>query len=135
MKINTKVRYALRAIIEMAKPENKYGILQKDISVNQDISYKYLDPIIKGLKDYGLIKNVNGKKSGYILAKTSDKISVLDVYNAFEDKFSLIDCLIGTGRCKREPICEARIFWQDLNKVNTQKMKETSIASLMFEMK
>lgn len=52
----------MRAMVEIAKADQKTGIFQKDISKNQKISLKYLDQIIQSLKTAGLIVNVKGKK-------------------------------------------------------------------------
>ena len=67
MKLNTKVRYGLRAILEIAAETEP--MLQKNISDAQHIPLKYLDTIITGLRAKGLIRNFKGKKSGYILTK------------------------------------------------------------------
>ncbi|HRS19749.1 MAG TPA: Rrf2 family transcriptional regulator, partial [Bacteroidales bacterium] len=67
MKLNTKTRYGLRAIIEIAMNSSEHGVLQKDIAKTQNISNKYLDQIIAELKSADLIVNTGGKKSGYRL--------------------------------------------------------------------
>ncbi len=54
MKINTKVKYGMRTMVELALEKNREGIFQKEISKNQDISIKYLDQIIASLKASGL---------------------------------------------------------------------------------
>ena len=82
MQLNTKVRYGLRAVIEIAQ-EGKNRVLQKDITERQQIPIKYLDFIIAGLKTGGLIRNLKGKKSGYVLIRPANEISVYDVYCAF----------------------------------------------------
>ena len=130
MKVNTKIRYGLRAIIQLAQADN-LGVLQKDIAEQQNISNKYLDVIIAGLKAKWLIRNVKGKKSGYILTKVPKKISVHDVFTAFEPNVCILDCLYSTGSCGREPICRARNFWQDLNFLINDKLKKTSIADFL----
>src|SRR5690554_4558994 len=84
MKITTKTRYGLRAMIEIARETNEQGILQKEIARRQDLSNKYLDQIILGLKLADLIMNVHGKKSGYILARPAEEITLFDIYQAFE---------------------------------------------------
>ena len=69
MKMNTKTRYGLRAMIEISKNDPSSGILQKEISEIQEIPLKYLDSIITGLRNAGLIVNFSVKRSGYILSK------------------------------------------------------------------
>jgi len=113
MKINTKVRYGLRSMIEIAQYPN--GILQKEIAEHQEIPLFYLDTIISGLRNAGLIVNYSGKKSGYILAKNQQDISVYDIYRAFEPELQLVNCSYSTNECKRSKLCSAKDFWYDLN--------------------
>ncbi len=100
MKFNTKTRYGVRTMLELALNENRgNGTLQKEIAENQDVSIKYLDHIIADLKAAGLIVNVAGKKSGYRLTRSSKQISVYDIYSAFDDELAIIDCLLVGGEC------------------------------------
>ncbi|MFA6570693.1 MAG: Rrf2 family transcriptional regulator [Bacteroidota bacterium] len=131
MKVNTKIRYGLRTIIQLAQADDNSGILQKQIAQTQHISNKYLDSIIPILKAKGLIRNIHGKKSGYILTRPAEEITVFDVYSAFEHKVCILDCLYQTGICDMEPVCIARDFWNDLNSVIDSKMKNTKISDLI----
>lgn len=106
----------MRAMIEIARSTDGAGIFQKDIASSQDISNKYLDHIISALKVAGLITNANGRKSGYILTRSPNEITLLDIHNAF-DIISVIDCINNGNCCDRENECETRDFWQSLNSV------------------
>jgi len=130
MKFTTKTRYGLRTMIELAMPDRDKGILQKDISKNQNISMKYLDHIVAHLKAAGLIINVAGKKSGYRLAKNADRISVYDIYRAFDHDLSIIDCLSEEGLCRRDKKCAAREFWDKLNKRIINYMDSVMLSDL-----
>jgi Rrf2 family protein len=113
MRINTKVRYGLRALIEIANSNNVSGILQKDIANNQEISLKYLDSIVSSLKVKGLIANTKGK-GGYKLTRLPEEITMLDIYTAFE-KIEVVECLINKTICNRSSDCVARCFWNEFN--------------------
>lgn len=115
MKFTTKTRYGMRAMVEIAKADQKIGILQKDISERQKISIKYLDHIIHSLKVAGLIVNIKGKKSGYHLTRSASKITTLDIHNAFEPEIAIIECLSEHIKCEMESICNTNPFWHDLN--------------------
>jgi len=115
MKINTKVRYGVRTMVELALEKNRRGIFQKEISKNQDISIKYLDQIISSLKASGLIQNAGGRKSGYLLTRKPVDISVYDIYKAFESDLRIIDCLGSNPTCSKESQCAAQEFWTGLN--------------------
>lgn len=130
MKINSKTRYGTRAILELALNKSEEGVYQKDISINQDISYKYLDQIICGLKAGGLIGTVSGKKSGYRLQREPGKITVLDVYNAFSQDLAVVDCLADKSICDRHEKCAARDLWDGLNSVIESYLKSITIDDL-----
>ena len=115
MKINTKVRYGLRAMIELAMHDNEHGLLQKEICERQKIPGKYFDKIVTGLKTSGLIVNKRGKRSGYVLAKPAERISVYEIYRAFEPELSILQCITTSGICIREDFCAGREFWERLN--------------------
>jgi Rrf2 family protein len=127
MKMNTKVRYGLRAMIEISKNESSSGILQKDISVTQEIPLNYLDSIISGLRSAGLIVNYAGKRSGYILARPANEISVYDVYRAFEPELTLVNCACPGNECSRIDICPAKDYWFELNSTIKNQMESTSL--------
>lgn len=130
MKFSTKTRYGIRAMLEIAKDESQSGVFQKDIAVNQDISVKYLDQIIHALKASGLIVNLRGKKSGYILTRQPSEITMLDIHNAFEPGICVIDCLSGSFNCDREASCRVNGFWGRLNRIVVDYFKSVTLEDL-----
>lgn len=133
MKFSTKTRYGIRAILEIALNNEANGIYQKEIAQNQDISYKYLDQIINALKVAGLITKAAGRKSGYVLTRPPEEITVYDVHNAFEPGICVIDCLSINFSCEREKFCSLRGFWGNLNNQIIEYFKSTTIKDLMEE--
>ncbi|HZH73545.1 MAG TPA: Rrf2 family transcriptional regulator [Mariniphaga sp.] len=133
MKFSTKTRYGVRAVLEIAMNDDKNGIFQKAISENQDISYKYLDQIMNGLKVAGLVTKAAGRKSGYVLTREPSEITVFDIHNAFEPGICVIDCVSPDYKCERKNICSLRGFWGKLNHQIVQYLKATTIADLMEE--
>jgi len=132
MKFNTKTRYGLRVILELALNENSEdGVFQKEIAKNQDVSVKYLDHIIASLKSSGLIVNVGGKKSGYRLTRLSRDITIYDVYRSFDGELAIIDCLSPDGDCPRKSQCVLKGFWCDLNNSIRSKMESMNIGELV----
>lgn len=131
MKIGTRTRYGLRTLIEIATNGHDSGVLQKDISLHQSLSNKYLDQIIHGLKSSGLIANVKGKKSGYRLNREAEKITLLDVHNALEPELFIVECLAPECHCERTDNCPAYEVWDDLNKMIVQYMKKHTLADVM----
>ncbi|NJK85921.1 MAG: Rrf2 family transcriptional regulator [Bacteroidales bacterium] len=132
MKFSTKTRYGLRAMLEIALNHAEGGIFQKDISVNQEISNKYLDHIIHALKVAQLITK-KGKKGGYILARDPSDISVYDINNAFEPGICVIECLEKSNNCSRETGCRVKGFWSKLNNIIIAYLKSTTLEDLVYK--
>lgn len=131
MIVNTKVRYGLRTILEIAMSSGASGILQKDIAVNQEISVKYLDQIISSLKIAGLIANVGGRKTGYRLTRQPSAITVYDVWRAMQPDICILDCLSETYTCDRSRECMVKPFWNDLNQLIIGHLQATTIKDLL----
>ena len=133
MKINSKVRYGLRTMIEIAVSNEPGGILQKDIAKNQNISIKYLDPIISALKVKGLISNSKGKGSGYILTRPSEDISVLDIYTAFE-QIDVYECINNLSFCERSSHdCKGCNFWKEFKNDFQSLLARKTLAQVIDE--
>ncbi len=131
MIVNTKVRYGLRTMVEIASHYPQSGVLQKDVAASQDISIKYLDHIIMSLKIAGLITNIGGKKQGYKLSKEPKDISVYDVWRAVNPEICLVDCLSPNVSCKRAEDCPVKTFWGNLNSSVINYLKSTSLQNLL----
>ena len=130
MKFNTKTRYGLRTMIEIAMHGEDKGVFQKEISERQEISFKYLDQIIASLKASGLIVNSEGRNSGYVLSREATGINVYDVFKSFEHELMIIDCLKGEGHCRREGKCATWEFWNELNDLIVKYLESTNLKDL-----
>lgn len=130
MKLNTKTRYGIRTMIELAMDWGGKGLLQKDISERQEISYKYLDHIVSALKARGLILNIEGKKSGYRLSRLPEEITIYDVYKAFEPELTIVDCLSSDGKCIKGNSCASQELWSGLNSLIIDYLKSHNLKEL-----
>jgi Rrf2 family protein len=135
MKINTKIRYGIRTMIEIGLNWEGEGVFQKEISRNQEISFKYLDQIISALKASGLILNSEGRGSGYRLSREPESITVYDVYKAFENDLCVVDCISAGSDCNRDQICPTKDFWHQFNQHMVDFMESTSIGDLVKKQK
>ena len=84
MKLSTKGRYGLRAMIDLALYSDEEAVSIQSISARQNISDNYLEQLVRKLKKEGLVVSVRGAQGGYRLAKPADEISVGDVLRALE---------------------------------------------------
>ena len=137
MRINSKIRYGLRTMIEIANSTAPNGLLQKEIAKSQNISLKYLDPIISALKLKGLIANSKGKGSGYKLTRPAEEITMFDIYTAFE-QITVIECINNLGFCDRSMHdCKGRNYWHefrdDFIKILSSKTLQQIINETYYE--
>jgi Rrf2 family protein len=130
MKINAKMHYGLKTMIELAMNGGDTGMLQKELAVNQCMPNKFLDSVIHSLKVTGLIINVGGRKSGYKLARPAAEISVYDVYRAFEPELRIHFCLAGYESCPRTQSCASRLFLCEFNEKMEAYMRSNTIEEL-----
>lgn len=92
MKISTKGRYGLKAMIDIAVYATENLTSLKSIAARQDISEAYLEQLISGLKKAGLVKSTRGAKGGYVLATDAKNIKVGTVLRVLEGSLSPVDC-------------------------------------------
>lgn len=131
MRINTKIRYGLRTMIEIASSTDERGVLQKDIAKNQNISLKYLDSIISSLKLKGLIVNSKGRGSGYRLTRSSNEITMYDIYTAF-DQIQVVECVNNKGFCERAlHDCKANYYWIEFGKEFTDLLTKKTLDQIV----
>jgi len=114
MRISTKARYALRALIELARRERNGPTSIKLISRRQGISPTYLNQLMLKLRKAGLVKSVKGPGGGFLLAKPAKKIRVMDVLSAIGELLPPVPCLQkgASSTCKRQKSCPTRPLWK-----------------------
>lgn len=91
MKISTKGRYGLRALIDLKMNEDRENVTIKLISERQEISERYLEQIFSSLRKAGIIMGRKGAQGGYVLNKEASQLTILEILNALEGDSLLID--------------------------------------------
>lgn len=100
MKISTKGRYGLKAVVEIALNDEEGCVSLRHISETLDISESYLEQIIATLKKANIVKSVRGSKGGYTLCKPPEEILLGDLVIALEGGIFLAKCVSGNTGCK-----------------------------------
>ena len=117
MKLSTKGRYGLRALIDLAQYGEQEAVSIQSISARQQISDSYLEQLVRKLKKAGLVTSVRGAQGGYRLARPAEEISVGDVLRALEGSIEAVSCQEGENpSCVGKDLCVARFVWQKVNK-------------------
>lgn len=132
MKISTKGRYGLRAILDLAiySRGNKL-VLLSEISRRQKISKKYLSQIMNLLIRAGFVKSVRGKNGGYLLGKSPKNINVFDVLQVLEGDLQVIECVPNPSSCDRAGLCAIRDVWKMLSERIHETLSSITLEDLM----
>jgi len=111
MKLSTRTRYGMRAIIELAESNRKGPLQLKVIAQHQDISAKYLEQLMVMLKSAGFVRSIRGSRGGYVLAKAPNQIKLSDVFHCLEGPVTTVECIENKNYCQRAADCAARQIW------------------------
>lgn len=137
MKLSTKGRYGLRALIDLARYSEEGPVSITSISDRQGISERYLEQLMSMLKKSGLVKSVRGASGGYVLAKKMEEISVGDVLRALEGSLDPVACsgLDPQSGCTASESCVTKYVWQRINDSINRTVDEMKLDQLVEESK
>ena len=131
MKLSTRSRYGARILVDLARHKDQGPVQMSEISKRQDISVKYLEQLIRPLKQANLVTSVRGPKGGHLLAKNPEDISLGQVVRLFEGQADLVECVSFPEKCPMSDDCQVRLAWRDATEVLYEKLDATSISDLM----
>lgn len=117
MKLSTKGRYGLKAMLDLAVHNNEGQVVLKSIAERQGLSENYLEQLFAVLKKAKLVKSIRGSQGGYTLGESPDKISVGDILRALEGSMSPTDCVsenCETHHCSTSDCCITRGVWEKI---------------------
>jgi Rrf2 family protein len=130
MKLSTRSRYGVRALLELAIDYEKGPLQIKTIAERENISNKYLKQLIAILKSAGLVLSVRGPKGGYILAKAPKDITLAEVFKVLEGPITVFDCLVDKNFCSRCGDCLTKKIWVDMQNAITGVLSAVTLADM-----
>ena len=134
MKISTKGKYGLRAMIDLAQYSEQEAVSISSIAQRQKISESYLEQLVAKLKKAGLVVSIRGAAGGYRLARPASGISVGDVLRALEGDVRAVICTAQTEEgCEGEELCVTKYVWQRINESIEKTVDEMMIDQLGAE--
>ena len=92
MKLTSKGRYAVMALVDLARFDNFNPVSLRDISLRQGISLDYLEQIFSKLKKNEIVKSIRGTQGGYVLNKNPNDIKLTNIFNAVDEKVKTVQC-------------------------------------------
>ena len=114
MRLTTKGRYAVTAMLDLALHSDRGPTCLADISRRQEISLPYLEQLFARLRRAGLVKSVRGPGGGYLLALAAEEISVAKVIDAVDESVDATRCQ-GLSDCQQGDTCLTHHLWHDLS--------------------
>ena len=134
MKLSTKGRYGLRAMLDLAEHEEYGAVSIASIAERQNLSESYLEQLIRKLRDAGLVKSLRGAGGGYILDRSAARISVGDVLRALEGDLAAVSCTgDGDEPCGNADACISRIVWEKINRAIEETVDGIYLSDLLSE--
>lgn len=133
MKLTTRSRYGTRMMLDMARYGADGPVRIKDIAARQDVSVKYLEKLVRELKQAGLVASRRGPRGGHVLAKPATAISVGDIVRVLEGELALVDCEDHGQACPRRNLCPTRGVWLEAAKAMLDRLDAISLADLLLQ--
>lgn len=130
MRLTTKGRFAVTAMLDLAMHEDGKPVTLAGISERQAISLSYLEQLFSRLRRNGLVKSVRGPGGGYRLAKASNEVSVSQIISAVDELIDATQCG-GQENCRDERRCMTHDLWSSLNDKILDYLSGVSLADLV----
>ncbi|MCI9576696.1 MAG: Rrf2 family transcriptional regulator [Clostridiales bacterium] len=129
MKISTRGRYGLRALLDLAMHADQGCVALSDIAHRQDLSFNYLEGIFAHLKRAGLVIGIAGSMGGYTLAKPSETISLYEILSVLEGDLSVTDPVMQNEESDIRTFIRQNV-WDVLDHSIESTLKNTTVAGL-----
>lgn len=135
MKLTTRSRYGTRMVLDIAQHCSDRPVRIQDIADRQGVSAKYLEKLIRKLKDVGYIKSKRGPSGGHTLARPASEILIGEVVHALEGDDSLVECRTGKKNCGRIEVCLTRRIWKEASDAMYDRLNSITLADLLADAK
>ena len=130
MRLTSKGRYAVTAMLDVAIHAVAGPVPLADISERQGISLSYLEQLFSRLRKHGLVNSVRGPGGGYRLGKCSAEIAVADVISAVDESVDATKCA-GKGNCQGGHQCLTHTLWENLSHRIEEFLQNISLSELV----
>lgn len=137
MKLSTKGRYGLRAMIDLARYSEKEPVALSSIAARQSLSEGYLEQLVALLKKAGLVEGIRGAGGGYVLARDAKEISAGDILRALEGSLEPVRCaaFYSEEGCRAADGCVTKYVWQKINESIRDTVDHIMLDELVQESK
>jgi len=131
MKLSTKGRYGVRALLDLALHSGEGPVLLKDIAQRQEISLPYLEHLITPLIAGGIVKSTRGARGGILLLRHPREIKLSEVIQLLEGSIAPVECVNHAKICPRSHLCVTRDIWGEMKKAMNGVLETTTLQELV----
>jgi Rrf2 family protein len=131
MKLNTKMRYGTRAMLELALRGQESAVSLSEIAQSQEISEKYLELLFAALRAAGLVRSQRGAQGGYVLARPPEAITLREIFDVLESPEPYAPCTADHSICHRWASCITQEVWAEMYAASMQVLESTTLADLV----
>ena len=130
MKVSTRTRYGIRAILDLAEYSGEGPLQLRVIAQHQDISIKYLEQLMAMLRSAGFVRSIRGARGGYLLAKPANDIRLADVFRCLEGPVVTADCIESEDYCPRAADCVVKEVWAQAEQAIMNVLQSVTLQDL-----
>ena len=133
MKLTSKGRYAVMALVDIAKFDNINPVSLRDISLRQGISVDFLEQIFSKLKKNEIVKSIRGTQGGYILCKKPSEIKLNNIFDAIDEQVKTVQCKKESKKsCNgKSSKCVTHNLWNELETHINSFFEQKSLEDLV----
>jgi Rrf2 family cysteine metabolism transcriptional repressor len=136
MRVSSKAHYGLRMMTEFAKAYGRGPLSLAEVARVEQLPLAYLEQLAGQLRRGGLVQSTRGVHGGYVLSRTPEEITVLDIITQVEGEVAPVECVAHdyeAGTCMREGDCASRALWQRLKQSIDAVLSATTLAELVAD--
>jgi cysteine synthase len=131
MKLNTRMRYGTRAMLELAEQYGQGFQSLADVAQAQDLPEKYLEAVFASLRAAGLVHAQRGPQGGYALSRDPQEITLRQIFDVLEGSEPYVPCTTGPSTCSRWASCVTQDVWARMYHASMQVLESTTLADLV----
>ncbi|MBN1419829.1 MAG: Rrf2 family transcriptional regulator [Planctomycetes bacterium] len=130
MRLSTKARYGVRALLELALAHGRGPVQLRRIAEKQGISPKYLEHLLSSLRAAGIVTAVRGMNGGYELTRAPSEIRLIDAYRALEGPVAPVPCSEDPSLCEKSEKCAVHEVWVEMREAIETILEKKTLADL-----
>jgi Rrf2 family cysteine metabolism transcriptional repressor len=130
MKLSTRTRYGMRALVDLALHDTAQPVQLKEIAERQNLSLSYLEHLIIPLISAGILQSFRGSRGGIKLARPAEEIKLDEILSVLEGPLAPVDCLKESHDCPRSGSCATQEIWDEMRQAMRAVLKAKTLKDL-----